>query len=47
MVSIKNIFSSRPQEEEEFFNVVKEILGFSPQNLEWYQEALPIGQHNR
>jgi len=39
MVSIKNIFSSRPQEEEEFFNAVKEILGFSPQNLEWYQEA--------
>ncbi len=39
MVSIKNIFSSRPQEEEAFFHAVKEILGFSPQNLDWYFEA--------
>jgi len=39
MVSIKNIFSSRPQEEEAFFHAVKKILGFSPQNLKWYHEA--------
>ena len=39
MVSIKNIFSSRSQEEGEFFNDVKNILGFSPQNLNWYHEA--------
>jgi len=39
MVSIKNIFSSRSQEEEEFFHAVKKILGFSPHNLNWYHEA--------
>ncbi len=39
MVSIKNIFSSRSQEEETFFNAVKNILGFAPQNLDWYHEA--------
>jgi ribonuclease-3 len=39
MVSIKNIFSSRSQEEEAFFHAVKKILGFSPQNLNWYHEA--------
>ena len=39
MVSIKNIFSSRSQDEEEFFHAIKEILGFSPQNLRWYHEA--------
>jgi len=39
MVSIKNIFSSRSQEEEAFFYAVKKILGFTPQNLKWYHEA--------
>ncbi len=39
MVSLKNIFSSRPQEEEAFFNAVKNILGFSPHNLNLYHEA--------
>ncbi|HPF09890.1 MAG TPA: ribonuclease III [Flavobacteriaceae bacterium] len=39
MASLKNIFSSRNEKEEEFYYAVKKILGFKPQELSFYQEA--------
>src|SRR5690554_3571667 len=39
MASIRNIFSSRQEKDEEFFNSLKKILGFKPKNLSIYETA--------
>lgn len=39
MASIKNIFSSRPDKDVEFYNSLKKILGFKPKNLSIYETA--------
>lgn len=39
MPSFKNIFSSRPEKEEEFYNALKKILGFKPKDLSIYRTA--------
>lgn len=39
MPSFKNIFSSRPEKDEAFFNDLKRILGFRPKDLSLYEIA--------
>lgn len=39
MASIKKIFSSRTDNDEEFYNSLKKILGFKPKNIGLYQTA--------
>lgn len=39
MASIKNIFSSRPDRNGEFFDSLKKILGFKPKDLSLYETA--------
>jgi len=39
MPSIKNIFSTRSNENGEFYRALKKILGFSPKSISIYEEA--------
>ncbi len=39
MTSIKNIFGSRPERDDEFYMKVKKILGFNPKDISIYEEA--------
>ncbi len=39
MTSLKKIFSNRPEQEDSFYQEIKEILGFKPNDLSIYQEA--------
>ena len=39
MASIKNIFSSRSEKDENFLRALKKILGFKPNDISIYQEA--------
>jgi len=39
MASLKNIFSSRPEKDGDFFRAIKKICGFKPQNISIYKEA--------
>jgi len=39
MTSLKNIFGSRPEKDENFFNEMKRILGFNPKDISIYEEA--------
>lgn len=39
MAILKNIFTSRPSHDENFFVVIKNILGFTPKNITIYHEA--------
>jgi ribonuclease III len=39
MASLKNIFSSRNDKDEEFYYALKNILGFKPTNINIYKEA--------
>ncbi len=39
MASLKNIFSSRNEKDEDFYHAVKKIIGFKPNNLGYYKEA--------
>src|SRR5690606_34011988 len=39
MPSFKNIFSSRPEKEEEFYNALKKILGFKLKDMSIYRTA--------
>ena len=39
MTSIKNIFGSRPERDDEFYMKVKKILGFNPKDIAIYEEA--------
>ncbi len=39
MASLKNIFSSRSDKDGTFYKGIKKILGFTPGNIEFYEEA--------
>ncbi|MDA8650646.1 MAG: ribonuclease III [Flavobacteriaceae bacterium] len=39
MTFIKHIFSSRPEQEQNFYAVIKKILGFKPHKIDWFVEA--------
>ena len=39
MVSIKHIFSSRPEQEQIFYVAIKKILGFQPHKMDWFVAA--------
>jgi len=39
MASLKNIFSSRSEKDEEFYAAIKKIIGFKPHEISIYEEA--------
>lgn len=39
MTALKNIFSSRPEKDDEFYRSIKKIIGFKPTALSFYEEA--------
>ncbi|MDP5045253.1 MAG: ribonuclease III, partial [Leeuwenhoekiella sp.] len=39
MSAIRNIFTSRPEKDGNFFATIKAIIGFKPRNIRHYEEA--------
>jgi len=39
MTSLKNIFSSRLEKDDEFYRSIKKIIGFKPTTISFYEEA--------